>query len=172
MDKNFTDLVIQELRTLGENIAGLDRKVDIKLDILKKENSDNKKCNDIAHCNINQKLDDHLNLHFQHDQDHVNCKIDCNNGLKEKVDFRIFKWIVGSLAVVFSAVTITYGTMGLELKEKISRNIYFTEFAEYIYYELAGEKLPDTTRETLLRAKKNFKKHIEENNKENEKEEE
>jgi hypothetical protein len=158
-EKAFADLVIQEIHTLGENVSKLDRKLDIKLDKVYEQMEDNKKCNTEAHKDINDKLDDHKTVHDDHQLFHVSCKEDCYSKSEGKVNHGMFRWVVGGLTIAAVGAMITIGSLSLAMQSKLERHIYFSEF---IYHEVTGQKWSDSSRETLLKAKEGFMKHMDE----------
>jgi hypothetical protein len=153
----FADLVIQEIHTLGMNVAKLDRKLDLKIDKVYERFDDNKKCNSNDHMSINKKLDDHQQVHLDHVIEHSECREDCLLKADGKVSHSYFRWIVGGLAIAACAALVTIGGLTLKTQATLERHIYF---AEYIYHEVTGQKWNDKDRESLWNAKEAFEKHM------------
>jgi hypothetical protein len=163
-EKAFADLVIQEIHTLGENVSELDRRLELKLDKVYERMDDNKKCNEVAHKDINDKLDVHKVVHAEHQLFHVECKDDCyakaeakNTQIDTKVSHGVFRWVVGGVTIAAVTALITIGGLSLAMQTKLERHIYFSEF---VYHEVTGQKWSDSSRESLLKAKEGFREHM------------
>jgi hypothetical protein len=157
MEEKFADLVIQEIHTLGRNVSKLDRKLDIKLKQVYDEIKENKKCNEKAHSLINKKQDDHNEVHLSHDRYHVDWQKESVDRTEGKVGGKMFRWIIGGIIGVTAITLVTFGAFGLATQTKLERHIYFSEF---IYHEVTGQKWNDSSRESLLKAKDTFQKHM------------
>lgn len=92
-------------------------------------------------------------------------KIDRNyhrveNNMKDKVDFKVFKWVAGCISTVLLLSILTIGGISLanksalyELNDLIVDHI---AFSTYIYKEVTGEEWGHASREAIVKARKQF----------------
>ena len=157
--KTFDDHVIHELQSLGDSIKKFDDKEiqilnssirnfieKMSIDSVKnamahesinKNIIDNKKCNEIAHKKITDKIDKYPNSDILKLQ-------------RTKVGHTYFRWIIGILV----GSLITLSVIQVMMQQKLSKHIYF---AEYLYQEISGNKWNEQ-KEKILKLRKEFLK--------------
>ena len=105
-------------------------------------------------CGKVDKLDKKID---KNEDDCSTCKGELYSNINNKVGWPNFKWIFGGVAgILFIAIT-TVGGMTLQIKDKLGRHIYYSEF---IYTAITGKTWNDHTKQTLDEARENYNKHM------------